>query len=213
MVEGNFFPKGFFPSGYWAEGYWPDGAEVVEDDAGAGWWYFPELRRSMGFDQVPVPALEIPAANGVLWASIGTLGLEGSGVTLHPPVPLELPSVPEVRLPPKQAAMGVGNAQLQPFTVIGAGRGDLARGVGEATVFRPDAIGAGVVGTVGAGRADVGVTLSLQARMDHDVCTEEELLALVAVARVQLDSMDITEEELLALVSVATQQFWERPRP
>ena len=133
MAKGRYWPKGFWPKGYWPKGYWPDGDDAVGalDDTGAGWWYFPELRRSLGFD---------------------------------PPLEPEPPTVAPV--------VGVGH------------------------VATP--------------------ALQVRATLEHEIITEEELLAVVAAAFEFWGadaSVDITDDELLAIVAASVNVLWDGDPP
>ena len=214
MAERGYWAEGYWGHRYWSESYWPDEGPVVEvlvEDDGAAWWIFPELRRSMGFDKIPPPPLQIPTVQGVIHASLGRIGLSGIGVALYPPRPVVRPSMPEVRLP----VSGRGLLPLSPLGVFGNGRADLSKGKMSVPLVGVGISGVGASGTAGMARVGLGAWVDVRARVDHNVCTEAELLALVSVARQQLDRMDeqVSEEELLLLVSTAAKHLWDEAQP
>ncbi len=213
MAEGRYWPKGYWAEGYWSEGYWPDGEEVIqapaEDDAGAGWWYFKDFRESLGFKDPPLPTVVIPPVQGFLKASIGSLGVKAQGRALNPARPLTRPVQPGVRLP----VQGRVTARLPALATIGAGRAEVvSTGAGVVSLRSIGIAGRGDVEVQGKANIPVGMGLRLRARADYSVCNEEEMLALVAAARVQFEHLDVTDDELLLLVSVAAQQLgWVQP--
>lgn len=210
MEQEGYWPEGYWPGVYWTEGYFPDGeAGEAMDDAGAGWWYVPELRESMGFKDSPLPTVHIPPVEGVIHASVPLLRLSARGRVLHPEPALKTQIMPEVREQPAHPVKGIGRVRLPLFSTIGAGRADLYKGEGEADIFTPAVIGAGAVGVAGKGEMPFGLNLWVEAKADHLVCTEEEFLALVAAAWEGFDRTDgVTEEELVTLVAIAVKQIW-----
>lgn len=204
MAEGKFWPGGYFPDGYWAEGYFPDGFEADEDGGVLGWWFVPELRQSMGFEDVPPTLIEIPATKGVIRATFGLMGLSARGRVLPPSQALKKP------VPTQTPIIGEGFGEIPSYMLAGVGRADFVRGEGSFATYRPDALCVGIVGVSGKAKTIFGTTLRVDACMEHNVCTEEDLLGLVAVAQEHFDRMD-ADHELLLVMAAATQLFLSEP--
>ena len=202
-TETKYWVRGYWSEGYWTEGYWTE----IEDDAGA-WWLFKQIRdRILGIRPKPVP-LPITAK---VSAQISLFVVEGHGNTALPVKVPEIsvsPPAPRIDVVPNppRPRVGQGAVLWGPLLVGGTGRAG-ATGRGAITPQIATVLGQGTVGVVGVAKVAVPVGLRVHARVDHAVCSDEELLALVTVAVQELD-VDIREDDLLAIVAAATNTLW-----
>lgn len=207
-TETKYWVRGYWSEGYWTEGYWTE----IEEDAGA-WWLFKQIRdRILGIKPKPIPVPVIGRAT----AQIGRVTVEGGGSTASPvkvPEISVLPPAPSIVIVPNPPAprIGTGAALWGELVARGVGQTGVT-GSGAATPQIAPVLGQGTTGVRGVARVSLPVGLRVSARVDHAVCSEEDLLALVAVAVQELD-VDIREDELMAIVAAATDTLWNGAHP